>query len=73
MMTKLRWMAGLAPLLLSASACGRESLPRPDVAASLHEGGTPRDSVGVDTGYFGSGHLRPPRLPADSSRGAPRA
>lgn len=68
----MRWMAGLAALLVSTTAC-EQTLVHPDGAASLDlmEGGDQVDTVNINTGYFGSGHVEPPILPTDSIKGAP--
>lgn len=69
MKNKMRWMAGLAALVLAAAAC-EQSLVHPDGPASLNglPGNTlPPDTINGDTGYFGSGHLEPPPPPVDST------
>ncbi|HEX6040408.1 hypothetical protein [Longimicrobium sp.] len=71
MKTKMRWMAGIAALLVSAAAC-EQSLVAPDADASLGRmdlGGLPPDTINGDTGYFGSGHVDPPPPVTDSIKG----
>lgn len=66
MKKKMRWMAGLTVLLLAAAAC-EQTLVHPDGPASLDLGdGFPADTINVDTGYFGSGHMEPPPPQTDS-------
>jgi hypothetical protein len=59
----LRLIAGAALLMLAAASCDRSPVQPQAPAAKIpvHLDGDPRtDSLGIDTGYFGSGHYTPP-------------